>query len=59
MIPPYLLLMSIGVLLALVCAKLPNEQPWNKVAMFGLFVATALIVYGFMMYADARQIVAP
>jgi hypothetical protein len=52
MFPSYVVLIAGGVVLALVCSRLP-EPAWNKVAMFDLAIAVILIVMGFGIYRDS------
>jgi hypothetical protein len=52
MFPSYIVLIASGVVLALVCSRLP-EPAWNRVAMFGLAIAVVLIVIGFGIYRDS------
>jgi hypothetical protein len=52
MFPSYVVFIASGVVLALVCSRLP-EPAWNKAAMFGLAIAVVLIIVGFGIYRDS------
>jgi hypothetical protein len=52
MFPSYIVFIAGGLLLALICSRLP-EPAWNKTAMFGLAIAVALIITGFGIYKDS------
>jgi hypothetical protein len=52
--PSYITVMVIGVLLAIVSSRFPDNPFWNKASLTLLAVAVITILYGFNMYADAR-----